>query len=360
MSRCLAILAVCVTASMATADPPASDAQARATALFERGGKAFRDKQFDAAAALFKEAYDASPDPAFLYNIGLCYERRGRWRLAVDYYERFLAEAPDAPAVPDVRRRRDQAIKMREAEMAVVTLTGAPPGAQVEVEALGKPVRCVTPCTLRVDPGPVALKAMLGPEVATATRTLEPSETWAPELTFGKSVALGTVLVRVDVTGATITVGGKEIAAGFAVAWPAGTWRVVVSHPRYPSFEADVSVEPDRTRIVDAQLRPLASARGQRLAGWIALGAGSAVLVNGVIFGSLALIDFNDAQAQADRGIEPGDDARRAIETKSLVADISFGVALAGVVTGIVLVWTAEDSDAAEGAPAAAPALVRF
>src|SRR5450631_874234 len=75
----------------------AEDARDRARDAFTQGQELYRAGDFAGALSAFKSAEDARPSPVTQYNIGRCYERLGQPAEAVAAYERYLAEAPDAP-----------------------------------------------------------------------------------------------------------------------------------------------------------------------------------------------------------------------------------------------------------------------
>jgi len=60
------------------------------------GKAAYQQQKWDDAVAAFEGAYDADPLPRFLFNLGRCHERRGDLARASHYFERYLAEAPEA------------------------------------------------------------------------------------------------------------------------------------------------------------------------------------------------------------------------------------------------------------------------
>lgn len=73
-----------------------------------RGTQLLQQENYDAALAEFERAYQlVGEHPArhlILYNIALAHERMFRYDLALDYYNRFLAEAPaDAPQRAEVQ-----------------------------------------------------------------------------------------------------------------------------------------------------------------------------------------------------------------------------------------------------------------
>ena len=60
-----------------------------------RQGVAFAESgNCDGAVVEFEAAYKMIPRPNALYNIAQCQERLFRYDLAVQYYERYLREAP--------------------------------------------------------------------------------------------------------------------------------------------------------------------------------------------------------------------------------------------------------------------------
>ena len=75
----------------------------RAAKLVE-GVAALKRGDHQAALTRFEEAYALVPSPKIHYDFGLAYVGLGRTADALAAFERFLAEAPDAP--PDSARRR--------------------------------------------------------------------------------------------------------------------------------------------------------------------------------------------------------------------------------------------------------------
>ncbi len=64
---------------------------------FDRGQKLFTLGKFDEALDEYQKAYDASPLPDFLYNIGQCHRNLGDYEQAIFSFKRFLQLDPDAP-----------------------------------------------------------------------------------------------------------------------------------------------------------------------------------------------------------------------------------------------------------------------
>src|SRR5205814_1129304 len=90
---------------------------------------------YQAALARFEEAYALVPSPKIHYDFGLAYVGLGRPADALAAFERFLAEAPDAP--PDKREKAASLISTLRAQVAETpgredreaAGSGAPPAA---------------------------------------------------------------------------------------------------------------------------------------------------------------------------------------------------------------------------------------
>lgn len=91
------------------APDPARDAEARS--LFQRGDLAYTEGRYEAALALFEEAYALSQRPALLYNLANALEHLGRTQEAIDRLRAFLdhTAAEQRPVV----ERRIEALEAR-------------------------------------------------------------------------------------------------------------------------------------------------------------------------------------------------------------------------------------------------------
>jgi hypothetical protein len=77
-------------------DPPPSQKDLAAAKKAFAAGKAFHEKgKLPDAIEKFKESYQLSKNPLLLYNIALTMEEAGMEDLALFYYRKFLAEAPE-------------------------------------------------------------------------------------------------------------------------------------------------------------------------------------------------------------------------------------------------------------------------
>jgi hypothetical protein len=330
-----------------SAEPPA---QSAAKALYAKGKVAFDSGRFDVAATLFKEAYDTHPDPAYLFNVALAYERKPRWALAVEYYDRFLREAPSSPATPAVKARREAAAQARNAAKASVSVVG-PPNASVQITSVGGAAACTAPCVSKVDPGPVSVVVDHQSRQARAARTLGAREQWAPALHFIGASNAGTLVIELDTPGATITVGDWPIQADEPLSLTAGDHLVVVRYADRDPIEQTVRIVEGKTRTLRIQSDAAGAGdpdAAQRISGYALVGVGGAALINGIVFAALAQSDFDEASSIVD-GVRTVDSEaeltslRERVETRSIIADVSFGVAAVSTAVGLALWLTADE-----------------
>ena len=106
----------------------------------------FRKGNYREAARLFLEAYKESGRASLLYNVGVCYERMGLLRKALEYYDKFFT------LYPDERHKVEEHLEhlRQRVRNTFLSFTGGAAGARVTVN--GRPV-CTLPCPkVRVTP----------------------------------------------------------------------------------------------------------------------------------------------------------------------------------------------------------------
>jgi tetratricopeptide (TPR) repeat protein len=90
-------------AGSARASKASEDQHARE--LFEQGRLAYQEARYEAALDLFMQAYALSKRPQLLNNIGQAADRLRMDSEALDAYQRYLAEVPDAENRPAIENR---------------------------------------------------------------------------------------------------------------------------------------------------------------------------------------------------------------------------------------------------------------
>jgi tetratricopeptide (TPR) repeat protein len=118
---CLALAVFAGPVATAAAAAPDASSPADADALSEAAVEKFEAKDYDGAAALFERAYEADPQPNYLFNIGRVYEEKGDLRRAVEFYQRFVGE----PGV-DLESRQAATERLRVLREALRELEGDP------------------------------------------------------------------------------------------------------------------------------------------------------------------------------------------------------------------------------------------
>lgn len=107
------------TAAEPSTGPVEDDSVARAMAAYERGTKNYNAAQYEEALADFTEAASLYASPDFQYNIGLCYEKLGKYDEAIRAFSTYLRAKPDAEDRPNVENRiqmLQQELERRERE----------------------------------------------------------------------------------------------------------------------------------------------------------------------------------------------------------------------------------------------------
>jgi tetratricopeptide (TPR) repeat protein len=92
--RALAFAVVATTAGLAAAQPAAPQT---AEEHYEASKRFYAVNEFEKAIAELKLAYTMSPDPNYLFNIAQAMRKKGDCVGAIDFYNKYLREAPNAP-----------------------------------------------------------------------------------------------------------------------------------------------------------------------------------------------------------------------------------------------------------------------
>jgi hypothetical protein len=130
------------------ADDPAA-ARQEAKKLSDSAGEALERGDVAGALADFRRAYALFPSANLRFNIGEALDELGRAAEAVDSFEEFLAEAPDAPAA--ARQLAADRVAELGKRIARLELEVTPAGADVTVDGL--PVTLPRTRPLPVMPG---------------------------------------------------------------------------------------------------------------------------------------------------------------------------------------------------------------
>jgi hypothetical protein len=125
----LVLLAILAQASPSTGDPQ-NKVQARA--LLDQGTKLY--EQGDVAGALekFQAAYAAFPSPKLMFNIGQANRDLHRHLDALEAFEKFLADAPDA--LPEMTADARKSVSQLQKKLGQIQIDCMTSGAEVSVD----------------------------------------------------------------------------------------------------------------------------------------------------------------------------------------------------------------------------------
>lgn len=299
----LAILSAAPGPCAAQAAPSApTDAQrARARQLYAEGQRHFQADRFAEALASFEAAYREVPNPVVLLGVASAQERLERREDAARTLRRYLRERTDAPDRASIEQRiaaLDPSGATAEPEAptgGTIRVTSSPSGAAISLD--GTETGRTSPADLSVAPGEHHLALTL--------------EGHAPVERM-VAVAAG------EIADATFTLAVDEPS--------------VSSEGDVFAGEAETS-ETTETSTETSVEAPVVDP-GPSAGVWVTAAIAGATLVGGTVLGFLALsaqsdFDSNPSHETADRG-----------QTFALIADLSFGVAIAAGVTAIVLYAT--------------------
>jgi hypothetical protein len=278
----VAALAVAPAAAPAAAAPDQTAKQA-AEAKLVTGVRFLKRGEYEQALAKFEEAYALVASPLIEYDLGLAYLGLGRNAEAMEAFERFLGEAPDAPA--DKRSNAERYRDDVRGRVAAIQIDADVREAAVTVDGRARG-RGPLPRRLYLDPGAhaVTVAAVAGEAGASGART----ETVV-------AVAGGSSTLSLRLAGAPAAAPSPGPAAGAAVAHAdAGRTAAPPSPPPAPL--------PPARQVGAAPPAPARPATGGATPLVISSAAvGAVALGSGLSFGLMARSQGEALSAASDR-----------------------------------------------------------
>ncbi len=207
------------------------------------------------AIVLYKKAYDLSPDPALLYNIGKALEALEDYPGALEQFERFSREAgPDLKArVP----RLDQLIADTRAKVSTLVLTCEAPHARLllrgkdagELPSQGS-------LTLRVNAGSAPIEVSAEGYVSyKKTVDLPRGGTLEIDAKLISKSSAGVLAIATTPEGADVLLDDETLGkAPVEATVPAGTHSIVARHRGYDDTKTSVVVLAGEHKSVSVTL----------------------------------------------------------------------------------------------------------
>ena len=161
LARWLVIGLVLGALGVAHADTPA---KAAATAAYREGQRHYAAGEYPAAAAKFLDAYDADPDPVYLFNAAQAFRFAEDCVQAAAHYRRFLAAVASAPNLDRVRAN------LEEMEACVKRLAQPQPQPPQQPPLAAPPAPAIAPPPRTEAPPARTAVTVLGPQEAVKRR----------------------------------------------------------------------------------------------------------------------------------------------------------------------------------------------
>ena len=267
--RALYPMGLCAAAICAPATTLASPEDAQA--LLRKAEAAIQENDTARAVLFLEQAYAADPDPRYIANLGVVYQRSGQYGRAAEAFERYLATDPD----PLKRKAAETTLAQLRPQGLIVS---TPAGAEVIID--GEPAGN-TPLRTRLLAGPHTVRLNLDDHI---------SQDAALTVDVGQSFQLERVLepVPVDAGAGRRSAGYISIGGGAAALLVAGGLGYLT---------ADALSERDAAATEQAFL----DAQNQaNLFGWGAIIAG-AVGIGGLAVGGYLLVSDPEPSAAGGR-----------------------------------------------------------
>lgn len=259
MAALLGALAFAPVAAAQPAAPPPQSSPIDAYKLhMENGVKLFEDRNYDAARAEFRAAYDARPRANPLINIALAYKAEFKYPKAIEALEKALAQHQDTMSTGDIKAAEGELKDMR-ALLARVTIVVSPAGAMVAVD--GEPLSAAA-LEQPVPLGPGTHRITASAEgFASIEQRLTVASGEASEVALTLTPDQGKVLIEAPDPRMTIAVDQRVVGLGtWTGLLPPGSHLVQITGPGGQPFNADILVvagKPLTVRPGSAQFPPL-------------------------------------------------------------------------------------------------------
>lgn len=248
-----AVVVCCLGLALTALAAPPSDADR----LFREGVGLFNKKKFAEAARSFEAAFEATPNPAYLFNAATAYDKAGKLPEALRLYQKF-AVTTDNPV--RIRQAKD-AIRDLEAVLAKtlghLTVEVEPQGAFLFLD--GDPAPIQTPFERWLPPGSHTLNLkMLGHVERKETLDLAVGELKTLRLRLAPIVLTGRAEVGSTPEGATVFIDGEKrgVTPLSLADVPVGTHRLRLEQVGFVALEQDLVVEKDGDVRVALRLVP--------------------------------------------------------------------------------------------------------
>lgn len=317
----IAIAALLVASSAFAQTPTPADA------AFKRGRELLKAGKFADACVEFEHSQKLDPALGTAFNIAQCSEKIGKYARALELYREMAAKDTNA----DRKKVVTAQIPVLEGKVPHLTVKVAtpPPGLAITLEVInsGLPPRVLEPNKeIEIDFGEYALhgKATGAPDWNQNFRVDTEGKAYTYDAPFG--VKVEPVKPTTTTTTTTTTTPPKTTATT--------TGTESIQKPDEPQD----TPEPPKSK--------------RKLYGVIALSAGGAALVTGVVFGAMAKGKWSDAKdvcggttCTTQMDLDKANRLKNAAQSKATLSTVFVAAGVVGAAVGVVLFVTAPSSE---------------
>jgi len=271
-----------------------ADALKKAQSAFDNAQVLYLQGKYDDAASGFQDAYSARPFPQFLYNVGAAYHMKGKtqsdkdaYAKAVEYYERYLKEDPQASDKAKVEKAigvlkaeierlkknpptggGNNAQKAPSQEVAalgdvkvrgLIVVESDPSNATIYVDDKKKGPMATTPWSGSLEGEHKIIIEKRGYKIVEKTVQADPSKLFVLSAAMAQEDYLGWVEISSNVPGAEIYIDDKTIGAvgktPLSQNIKPGKHTFWISTEGYDEYKEEVEVIAGETHTVKAMLK---------------------------------------------------------------------------------------------------------
>jgi hypothetical protein len=255
---------------LAVALPARADEAEEARAHYQAGQRHYDEGRYNEAIVEFKKAYALKPHPNVLYNIGQAYERLIEYPRSVEWFERYLAEAPPDAEFRTLVKNRLRVLRELPARVSIATV---PEHVTAVLSGGGRSWEAETPTQFTVPAGSYRLELKQpGWEPETDEIKTEIGQPYFYQYRLERSTTQLSIFTRPR--GARVFIDDKLVGeTPFAGQVEVGTHRLLLEHKDYPWHRQEVTLKRGEPTKIERRLtRPVRSGRTELVLASMAYG----------------------------------------------------------------------------------------
>ncbi len=290
-------------AHAAAPDPPptlSTTLTGMAKAEYEGGKILFQDRDYQNALIKFEHAFALSKDVRLLWNIASCEKSLRRYTRVITLLERYQREGGELLTDED-RRDAKEILAIVRGLVSELRVMVSEPGAEVFIDDQKAGDAPLSPVLVDVGARKIRVQKA-GWKAQTQTVQVAGGGALVVTAKLEREVHKGLLVIEAGPKD-LIALDGKAVGLGrWEGALPSGGHTLRVSAPGMLAYQAEVTIEDDKTRRVPVTLNAAPGSPDKTT--WIWL-TGGAILAAGAVVGSVFLFRPNEAPPQGTIGTFP-------------------------------------------------------